>query len=277
MKKFLVIGNPVQHSLSPILHRQIYNQLGLAATYEKRTVKSDELPAIIAELRTHRLDGINVTIPYKEEVVPLLDRLSPEANAIGAVNCITREENDIVGYNTDYFACRRLIDDHDLIRPGRHVIVLGAGGSARSVVYAFHQAGAEKVTIVNRNPERARDLADHFAGVNREADFDVATLAEIDSSHALIWVNCTPVGMGQLSDQSPVPEHLIQSHHIVMDLIYRPLRTTFVKQADQRNAGIVSGLDFLIEQGLESNRIWFGADRITAVNRQIIIMDLIVR
>ncbi len=277
MKHFLVIGDPVDHSLSPALHRQIFGQLGIKATYDKKRVGADELPDIMAEMLSGKLTGVNVTIPYKETVLSLLDILSPEAEAIGAVNCIAVAEGKLVGHNTDYRACQYLFHEHGLVRPNRHFVILGAGGSARSVAYALIQYGIHHFTLVNRDPERARDLADHFRKKYQEARIIVSDLESIDSAQNIVWINCTPVGMGALSKQSPIPGDKISSRHVVMDLIYRPLRTPLLKLADDHNAGIVSGLDFLIEQGLASERIWFGSHVISNIDRYKIIMDLIFR
>ncbi len=276
MKNFLVIGNPVDHSLSPKLHREIYRQLGIEASYEKLELKEKKIPEILAKLKAGDLHGINVTIPYKETILRLLDDIAPKAKNIGSVNCVSIHADKVTGHNTDSVGFTNVLGLRQVPIAGQHFVVMGAGGSARSVVYALLRSMAGKVTVINRTDKRAAKLISDMKPFNESTSLITSPIDAIDTSVPLTWINCTPLGMGSLQEKSPVPIDYIQSNHHVMDLVYQPLRTTFIKEADRKNANVITGLDLLIEQGLESCRIWFGRDISSEVTRSLLISSLLI-
>lgn len=276
MKRFFVIGHPVDQSLSPKLHNELYRQLNIDAEYNKRDVKARKLPAIIDQLRAGELHGVNVTIPYKEKIIPLLDEIKPRARNIGAVNCIAMEGDKVVGYNTDSVGIINVLDFRQVPVAGRPFVILGAGGAARSVVYALLRSMAGQITIINRSEKRARELIEDMTPFNEATELKVGHLDGINKNKQITWINCTSLGMGNLADQSPVPMEYLANNHLVMDLVYHPLRTKFIREADRVNARIITGLDLLIEQGLESFRIWFNRDVSQEVPRSVLISTLLI-
>lgn len=276
MKRFLVIGHPVDQSLSPKLHNELYRQLNIDAEYNKLDIKTRKLPTIIDQLRAGELQGVNVTIPYKEKIMPLLDEIKPRAKNIGAVNCIAMENDKVVGYNTDSIGLINVLDLRQVPIAGQPFVILGAGGAARSVVYALLRSMAGQITIINRSEKRARELIEDMTSFNEATELKAGHLDGINKDKQITWINCTSLGMGNLADQSPVPMEYLANNHLVMDLVYHPLRTKFIREADRVNARIITGLDLLIEQGLESFRIWFNRDIGHEVPRSSLISTLLI-
>ncbi|NPA84539.1 MAG: shikimate dehydrogenase [Crenarchaeota archaeon] len=242
---FAVIGHPIAHSLSPVLHRIGFEILGVEAEYLKVDVPPEKLDDF---MRAAPLifRGINVTIPHKVRAAELVDELDPVARRVGAVNVIDFKDKS-VGYNTDVAGIRVSVEE--VVDPkGLRIAILGAGGAARAAVVAFMDDA--HVTIFNRTPERARELARLF-GVEARSLSEVGEIRKHD-----VVINATPVGMDGSS--SPVPPEALTKGQVVVDMIYRPLYTPLLKMARERGAVAVNGLKMLVVQGVESERIWLG-------------------
>ncbi|MCB0717674.1 MAG: shikimate dehydrogenase [Bacteroidetes bacterium] len=278
-KQVGVIGFPVKHSLSPVIHNAALNALGIDAAYRTFEVRPGEVAAFLAS-RPAEFLGTNVTIPHKQEVVACVQRLSPVARATGAVNTVVRKVDadgsfSWFGDNTDVegFAAplRRL--DADALRrlEGGRVVVLGAGGAARAVALSVRSFAPSRVTVVARNVARARRLvkelrrADVIAAETPDTSIlDFATMA-FDSERlheavagADLIVNATPVGLTPNGDLSPLPGHTFHVTQIVYDLIYRPRRTRLLLDAERDGAQVIDGMEMLIEQAAASFVQWFG-------------------
>ena len=240
MIQFAVIGNPIAHSLSPILHHEIYRQLDIDASFEKIQIHIDSLRSFMTQ---NELDGFNVTIPYKQSVIPFLDELDKSAQAIGAVNCVHHGK----GHNTDWVGFLKAMDINNIVLEGMDCIILGAGGSARSIAYALIQAGVKSISVQNRTKEKENQLLDWISSLFKNNEpceqFDVI-------------INCTPLGMWP--DTESTPKIDIQQNHVLVDLIYNPLQTKWLKIGNDLGAKTVGGLDMFIAQGLSSFNIWFG-------------------
>ncbi len=277
MKNFAVVGNPVQHSLSPKLHNEIFRQMKIEGNYDKLEIKERKIPSILKSMRHGDFQGLNVTIPYKEKVLPFLDELSSDAKNIGAVNCITNEDGKLIGHNTDSIGFLHVLKLRHV--PIRHhqFVVLGAGGTAKSVVYALLHTVIEKIIVVNRTASRAEQLISEMEPFRKNMELLSASIEEIDINRPTVWINCTSVGMGNDEANSPIPESLINSNHYVIDFVYHPLRTQLIKDADRNDAKIITGLDMLIEQGLESFRIWFNQDPGKDIPRSRLISSLLLQ
>ncbi|PJC36864.1 shikimate dehydrogenase [Candidatus Peregrinibacteria bacterium CG_4_9_14_0_2_um_filter_53_11] len=274
MDRYCVIGYPVEHSRSPELHNAAFKAAGLAAQYEAVSVPPEKLGAFMAGFKSS-YSGANVTIPHKEKIIPFLDALSETAQRIGAVNTIVNESGSLIGYNTDCSgalgalaeAMGRASDDPAAVFGGRRALVLGAGGAARALIYGLTRAGAE-VTVLNRTPERARRLAEEF-GCSWGALDTVPPISDRAEKAGLI-INTTSVGMD--GETTPAPwlgEYLAASAHThgkagaplpvyVMDSIYTPELTPFLRQAQQAGAEVVFGRRMFLKQAADAFELWTG-------------------
>jgi shikimate dehydrogenase len=248
-----VIGMPVRHSLSPAIVNAAFDALGVDWSYFAFEVAPEDIGAAIEGMRALQIGGLSVTMPHKERVAELVDRCSADAAALGAVNCIVREDDDVVGENTDGPGfLDALKSDLDFDPAGRRAVVLGAGGAARAVVLALARAGAAEVAVVNRtrsNAERAVALAGAAGRVAnaRDAVFD-----------AELVVNATPVGMTE--DGMAVDPDLLRPHHALLDLIYHPSTTPLLAAAAERGCAVANGLGMLVHQAAHAVQLWTGLD-----------------
>ena len=258
-----IIGWPVEHSLSPPMHNAAFAARGMDWAYVPLPVPPERVKEAVLGLRALGFRGANVTVPHKQAVMPFLDHLTPEARAIGAVNTIVVEADGRTwGTNTD---AQGFLDDlvaHGVEVEGASVLVLGAGGAARAVVYALARAGA-RVTIANRTLGRAVELARQIhmalpAASFRVVEFTAERLAEEASAHAVL-VNATSVGMWPDVDASPWPAGVgFGEIRVVYDLVYRPRHTRLLREAAAWGCQVIDGLGMLVRQGAESWRLWTG-------------------
>ena len=256
-----VIGSPVRHSLSPLLHNTAFESLGLDWVYVALDVAPGAAPDALAAMRTLGIAGFSVTMPHKEAVAEGCDDITADAAALRAVNCVVNDGGRLVGHNTDgdgFVAA--LAAELDLRPTGLRCVVLGAGGAARSIGLALARHGAAQVAIVNRTIERAEDAAALFPEVALVVRPDA--VAGVISDCDLI-VNATSVGMGaQIGaeglDAVPFDTSLIAPHHTVVDIVYRPLLTPLLVQAQERGARTANGVSMLIHQAAIAFTLWTG-------------------
>jgi shikimate dehydrogenase len=260
-----LIGWPVAHSVSPAMHNAAFAHLGLDWRYVPLPVEptTHAVGEAVRGLRALGFRGANVTVPHKQAVIPFLDRLGPAAAAIGAVNTITVEhDGTLTGDNTDAPGFVADLRAHGVKPEGLRVLVLGAGGSARAVVYGLAEAGAAQITVLNRTPERAADLAaalqPAFPACALGSGSRPGDLARCAPKAQLI-VNCTSLGMLPVIDASPWEEEVpLAPDQVVYDLVYNPPHTRFMAQATVAGARAVGGLGMLIWQGALAFERWTG-------------------
>jgi shikimate dehydrogenase len=249
-----VIGDPVRHSLSPAIHNAAFAETELDWVFVAFEVADGYAAAAVNGARALGVDGLSVTMPHKATVIEALDRLSPTAKRLGAVNAIVREGMEFVGHSTDGAGLvNALAYDEGFAPEGRCCAVVGAGGSARSVVLALADAGAAEVIVVNRTPagaERAAELAGDRGRVGAMAD-----VAEAD-----LIVNATPVGMLGQGDEPAVDPALFHPNQLVVDLIYVPPITATIRAARAAGAHAVGGLGMLVHQAALAFTLWTGHD-----------------
>ncbi|PIQ84063.1 MAG: shikimate dehydrogenase [Candidatus Omnitrophica bacterium CG11_big_fil_rev_8_21_14_0_20_63_9] len=251
---FGVIGHPITHSLSPAMHAAALRALKLDALYSAFDVPPKFLRPMLKALWLSGVEGLNVTVPLKEAVIPLLDRVDPGARAIGAVNTIVRRGKRTIGYNTDGIGFRRALADLGWrARPG-HAVILGAGGAARAVAWELAQVRGMRLTIANRHLERARRLARWLTRQRRGVEVSATTLRAVRLQDAALLVNATTVGM-RASDRLPIDPAQLRRGLLVYDLIYHR-RTPLVDAACRRGCVAAHGLSMLLYQGAESLRLW---------------------
>jgi shikimate dehydrogenase len=257
-----LIGDPVEHSLSPLLHAHLIRALGENCCYHAFRVRSADLAAAVAGLKALGIKGVNVTIPHKEGVLPLLDELSPEARMVGAVNVVVNEQGRLVGHNTDVMAVELALKRHGVEGADAEAVVLGAGGAARAVVSALLRMKAATVHVHSRSLEKGQRLVAAFANSRGatlllSAPWDDGALAT-SLAKASLLVNATPCGMWPHQDQSPVRAELLHGGLAVFDLVYNPLMTLLLQHALRAGARVVPGLDMLIFQAVEAMALWTG-------------------
>ncbi len=260
-----LMGFPVEHSLSPVMHNAAIAVSDLQYIYIPYSVLPDDIGPAIRSLIPLGIVGVNLTIPHKERVLPFLDEISLEASAIGAVNTVVNRHGMLTGHNTDGVGFRNALIESDYQVSGKHAIVLGAGGAARSIVYVL-AAECASVTVVNRSPERARELVETIHRVLPGAVLNWLSFEDVDKlREALIRsevvVNTTSVGMYPHVDvDAPINLEIISSDSLVIDLIYNPVETRLLREARLRGAKTMNGLPMLVHQGAESFRIWTGCE-----------------
>ncbi|CAG37741.1 probable shikimate 5-dehydrogenase [Desulfotalea psychrophila LSv54] len=255
-----IIGNPVSHSMSPLMHNAAFESLGIDAVYVPFRV--EDVESAVQGLRGLNICGVSVTIPHKEAVIPLLDEVDPVAGKIGAVNTIVSSMRDgrpfLKGFNTDWIGANRALQAVVSLK-GKQVLLLGAGGSARAIGFGLLEAGAE-VILCSRTPSRGRQLADEFGCL-------WLSLEDIGSVRADIVVNATSVGMAPQEDVSLMTVEQLSGVEAVMDIVYSPHRTRLLANADKAGCAIVSGLEMLLYQGVQQFELWQGREAPLAVMR----------
>ena len=258
-----LIGHRLGHSVSPLFQQAAFDHLGLDIRYEVWETEQEHLARAIEALRQPPKLGANVTVPYKEAVLPLLEEIDRDAHRIGAVNTIACHEGRLTGYNTDGSGfLRALYQDGGLAPRGKRAVVLGAGGAARAVAFTLLDAGVQSLAVVNRTPERGEALASDLKACEAEAmalhrgDERVEkVIAECD-----LLVNCTSVGLeGSVTEgESPLEASLIPRRALVYDVIYNPIETPLLKAAKAAGARTLGGLPMLIYQGAAAFELWTG-------------------
>jgi len=257
-----VIGKNLKNSLSPLIHNQIILKHSLNFCYLPFQVAESNLGKAIQGIKALNIRGVNITFPYKEKVIKLLDEVEESARRIGAVNTIVNNKGILAGYNTDVIGFKKsLQEDGKFTIKGEKAIVLGAGGAARAVVCALLEEGIEEIYIFNRTPEKAEKIKQDFSSFFPKSSIHVFPLEEenlknkIERAHLLI--NATSLGIPPQIDKTPLPdEKLFHPNLLVYDLIYHPAKTLFLRQAERAGAKIISGLPMLVYQGMESFYLW---------------------
>ena len=261
-----LIGYPLEHSLSPRLHNQAIVELGLNLVYLSFPLKPEQLEDGIRAIKALGLRGVNVTIPYKERVLPYLDQLDPLAAKLGAVNTIVNNHGLLTGYNTDISGfCRMLEEDGGFRIRGKRALLLGAGGAARAVAFALCQQGIAALTIINRTADKARHLQKTLHGYYPEVRLATAKLSRPEltawSDPLDLIVDTTPVGMApQLEVEPVIPLEVIRQARLVADLVYNPPETGLLRAAAQVGVQGLNGMGMLLYQGIEAFKLWTGQE-----------------
>ena len=256
-----LIGDPVEHTLSPHMHNAGFSYFKLDYVYVPFHVKKEELKAAIIGAKSLDIRGLNVTIPHKIAVMKFLDEIDDTAELIGAVNTI-KFDDKIIGHNTDGLGAIRAIEELTDIKD-KKVVILGAGGASRAISFQAVLSGAGQVVIANRTIDKAIKLTDNLKN-NLDADIKAIGLGDelgeelVDSD---ILINTTPIGMYPNINQKPlVTSDMMHEGLIVNDVIYNPLKTELLKEAHKTGAKTISGIKMLIYQGIESFKIWTGRE-----------------
>jgi shikimate dehydrogenase len=258
-KRVVLIGHPVAHSLSGAMQQAAFDELGIDARYELWDRAPIELADAVAELRTEDFLGANVTIPHKERVVPMVDRLTEEGSSTGAVNTITREGKRLIGHNTDVAGFKVALDK--LVgrqKMPKQAVILGAGGGARAVAYGLIREGFQRVIVFNRHLHRAEGLVKHFGRTAAHMELRAMpwheSIIESEIAKTKLLINATSIGL--TSDASPVPAEVLNEELLVLDLIYA--KTRLLRDAQAVGATTLDGELMLLHQGAAAFTLWTG-------------------
>jgi len=247
MKKFLVIGNPIEHSLSPELHNYWIKNSSIDAIYEKQKLNEDQLEQYVSKVRDKKIDGINVTVPFKKTIIPYLDELSTEAKSTQSVNTIYQKDNKIVGHNTDIFGFRTSIEKTEYDLKNKEVLILGAGGVVPSIIFSLIKMKASKIKISNRTKEKAENLKKLFK------DIEVIKWGEISNFDMII--NATSLGLKK-EDNLNFDFSSISGDKFFYDVIYNPSETNFLKVGRELGNKTLNGKLMFIHQAISAFKIW---------------------
>ena len=258
-----IIGYPLSHTLSPSMHNFIYQKLGIDVEYKKWEISPNNLKSHIEKINNENFIGANITVPYKEKIVPLLDEIRNEAKFTGAVNTIVKNNNKLIGYNTDVYGIEQTLDIKLMNDVINNAVIFGAGGAAKAALFVLLQRGLNNLTIVNRTKSNALKMISKFNNAN--CDQTIITLNEksqIKSAclSADLIINTTILGMKNsgYEDISPIDSTFIDSNSVIFDMVYNPTKTPLIKIALERNANIIEGLNMLVYQAIKSIELWTG-------------------
>ena len=263
MNIYALFGNPVVHSLSPLMHNAALREMGIAGSYVPLCIRN--LPDAVQGLRGMDIRGVSVTIPFKTDMMDYLDHVDDEALRIGAVNTVVNRDGRLTGHNTDWqglvMALKGVMDIK-----GKSIVILGAGGTAQAALYGVVGQGGHPM-IISRTKEKSRILAQDW-----ECPYD--TMKNMGQIRADVLINTTPVGMVPRRDESPVEDGILSRFSWVVDVIYHPLKTKLLKDAEKAGCRTLSGLEMFIHQGAEQIKLWTGQEPPRDLMRQVVLEKL---
>lgn len=258
MKKlFGVIGDPISHSMSPVMHNDLFMVYGIDAHYHPFHVKRGDLGAAVQGLKAINCSGFNVTVPHKTEIMTFLDEIDPLAEAIGAVNTVVHEEGKLIGYNTDGHGFLEGLKRKFTVSDSTKVLIIGAGGAAKAIFYSMAHAGVKHIDFCNRTAEKAAQLIESCPFTVQSNIYTREEAEKRLSSYNLI-IQTTSVGMSPNIDDSPLSLENLGTGAFVSDIIYNPLETAILRDAKRRGAGTQNGLDMFVFQGALAFEKWTG-------------------
>jgi shikimate dehydrogenase len=255
-----VIGDPIEHTLSPVMHNAAFKELNLDIVFLAFKVKQAEVGNAVNGMRALNILGLNVTMPHKKAVIDHLDKLDQNAKFLNAVNTIRNKNGNLLGFNTDGVGALKALKENGVPSRGRKVLLLGAGGAARAIAYTLTKE-ADELVILNRTVKQAEGLAKLLSKVHKKQVTGGALSPSLIKQHLQdsdILINATSVGMKPNANQSPVPPELLRANLAVMDIVYNPVETKLARDAKAAGAKVISGVEMLIFQGAASFEIWTG-------------------
>lgn len=252
-KLFGLIGEKLSHTYSPIINKEIMKQINVDGHYGLFQVKKENLKDVIPGIKALGYNGINVTIPYKTQIIQYLDKLSHEAEKIGAVNVVSFDNSGLaIGYNTDYYGFGMMMEDSKIKIQGENAVILGTGGASKAVYQYLKDNKINKIVFVSRDAEATKQKYPDEEVVSYEELYKIKNYS--------IVINTTPIGMYPKTEATPLEKRHLQNFSQAIDLIYNPLETLFIKQAKELGLKGVNGLYMLVAQAVKSQEIWNGVN-----------------
>jgi len=258
MKKYLVIGNPIEHSLSPKLHNYWIKKNNINAIYEKKKLNENEIEHLVLEVKKKKISGINVTVPFKRSVIPYLDQLSLESESTQSVNTIYLDKDKVVGHNTDISGFEIGIKNSKFEVKDKKILILGAGGVVPSIIFALNKMRVSKIVISNRSKDRAENLKIFFKNI------EIIEWGEIPEFDMII--NATSVGLNK-NDQIDLDFSKIGKNKFFYDVIYNPKETNFLKTGKEMGNKTENGKLMFIYQAFTAFKVWHGVEPV--INNEV--------
>jgi shikimate dehydrogenase len=275
-----LIGSPVEHSLSPIMHNAAFKALSLDYAYVAFNVRESQLKNAIYGIKALGIHGVNVTTPHKTTVIKFLDKLDESAAEVNAVNTILNVDSKLIGYNTDGIGAIKALKEHGVLLKDKKVILLGAGGAARAIAFSLIKNEC-KLVIFNRTFSKAKKLVEELRKKNKKIEVSCYRLSEENLKKELkdanVLINATLIGMRPKENESLVKKEFLNPSLYVFDIVYDALETKLLKDARSIGANVINGLEMLIHQGAASFKIWTGKDAPIEVMRNAIRLKLLER
>ena len=247
MNYFGVVGEKLSHSLSPVINKRIFELIGVEGAYKTFEIPKDEIKKLPEAIKLLDIRGVNITIPYKEVLIEQLDFISKDAKDIGAINTIFNKDGKLSGYNTDYFGFKKMLEVNNIEVKDKVCTVLGTGGAAKAVVTYLLDEGAKDIYLVTRN--KAKDIS-------ANDNINIIDYKELEDLYGDVLINTTPVGMYPSIPRSPVSSDIIKNFSVLVDLIYNPKVTEFLKIGEELGKKTCDGLYMLVGQAVKSEEIW---------------------
>ncbi len=247
MKKYLVIGNPIEHSLSPKLHNYWFEKNNIDANYSKRKIDKNEIQEIVSKIKNNKLDGINVTVPFKKDVIPFLDKLSEESKITQSVNTVYMHDKKLIGHNTDIKGFELSLGQTQFDLQNKKVFILGSGGVVPSIIYALEKLGVSKIIVSNRTKQKAENLKKSFSKISV---VDWGDQPEFD-----MIINATSLGLDK-EDVISLNLKNLNKKQFFYDVIYNPKETNFLRTGKSSGCKVSNGKMMFIYQALESFKLW---------------------
>lgn len=274
MALYGVIGDPIAHSMSPLMHNRAFDDNGIDAEYVKFHVKKEQLHDAMLGMKALGIQGVNVTVPHKEHVMPLLDGIDPLAEAIGAVNTIVNENGKLIGYNTDGLGfvegLKKIAGD---FLENKTMLIIGAGGAAKAIYYTLASLGVRKIDVTNRTPGRAEKMIESCPFALHSTFLPLGDAENTLNQYDII-IQTTSIGMFPHIENSPLTIKELKQGSIVSDIIYNPLETTLLRQAKQKGALTQNGLDMFVYQGAHSFKKWTGIFPSYSIMKKTVLQQL---
>jgi shikimate dehydrogenase len=271
-----VIGDPIEHSLSPAIQNAAFSHLKLGFVFLAFAVSPAELEDAVRGMRGLGIHGLNVTMPHKKAVTAFLDELDPTAKFLCAVNTILNRDGRLCGFNTDGVGASKALQGNGIMLSGKKVLLLGAGGAAKAIAFQL-ATEADKLVILNRTAKKAEELAESLSDVSgKEVKGAALSLGAVQENlrDSDVLINATSVGMHPNASQSPVPPEQLKPDLTVMDIVYNPVETKLARDAKTAGARVVSGVEMLVHQGAASFEIWTGRLAPVEVMRKAVLRQL---
>tara|TARA_B100000029_G_scaffold512164_1_gene608093 strand:- start:285 stop:1109 length:825 start_codon:yes stop_codon:yes gene_type:complete len=254
LKTFAVIGDPIDHSLSPTIHNAAFRELEMECTYIAYKVDKGDLATGIESLKKIKISGFNVTIPHKIEMIKYLDNLDATCEKIGAVNTVLNDDGILRGFNTDMDGFLEPIKRKEIGIKNSKILVLGAGGASRAIIAGFQKEGAKNVIIANRTKENAMILEKFSNSIGLSANsVDIEEMKQLDSKFDFV-VNASSLGLK--NEENVIPEKFMDEQTTVYDIVYKPIKTNLINKAKEKKSKIIFGYEMLLGQAIRSFEIW---------------------